>query len=618
MILAKPMTHKVQMKTMISKKNTDKVFFILLSVAVWLYIWLRAIFVPILSDEVATFFMYIQSGRFFPPDLVWDANNHILNSTITRISYLLFGPSVIALRLGSVLFAPVYFFFVFKTGGLMRNTFVRWTFFLAMMTTHFIIEFFAYSRGYGMSLALLAGAIWYLIQTAQNPNLNAVLKTLVFTILAVSANLNLLQTSLIIFGILFLISFVSIRKLRTAEIFFMFFFIFFLGGLSTWFFVDYSFRLLHEGRLYYGSGNGFWNNTILSLSSLAYGKVPIIFAVYFALIMFLSAIVLIFSVKNEKAQIQSLPPEFLFLFLLLGNIAAAFTLHILINVNFQEDRTAIYYLPLFFGLTGFMIDSFVQQKGKWVLLLLIPLFLLPIFNFGKISLLDSSYDRMPYVPKSFFEEVYVSAQSKEFPPTVAGIHKRKQVWAWYNYLSGGKMNPVLFNDEPVLSADYLMYDFEDKEKPNELYDELMYDECSGLSLLKRKASVKKSVLLEKVISNTPLVFSDEYLNLLEMDMDSLSLSGLLVGFDFEIESNANPFEGVIVGELRDSSGNKIQFEALDLYQLQPEWKKGANRIHHSILLSPLAKNASLLLVYVWNNRKVEFRVLKGKILVYSI
>jgi hypothetical protein len=603
---------------MISKSNTDKIFFILLSVAVWSYIWLRAIFVPILSDEVATFFMYIQTGRFFPPNMAWDANNHILNSAITRICYLLFGPSVIALRLGSVLFAPVYFFFVFKTGSLIRNNYVRWAFFLAMMTTHFIIEFFAYSRGYGMSLALLTGAIWYLIRTAQSPNLNAVIKTLVFTILAVSANLNLLQTSLIVFGILFLISFINIRKLRTAEIFFMFFFIFFLGGLSTWFFTDYSIQLLDKGRLYYGSDSGFWNNTVLRLSEFVSGRMKFFFALYFVAIVALSIVVCFNSSRKKLIGVISNSPGNIFLVLIIGNIAAAFILHILFKVNFQEDRTAIYYLPLIFGLMGFIFDSLVQQKGKWILILLIPLFFLPIFSLGKMSLLESSYDRMPYVPKSFFEEVASSRQPGEFPPVVAGIHKRKQVWAWHNYLSGGKMNPVLFNDEPVLSADYLMYDFNNKKKTDGLYDEILYDKNSGLSLMKRKSPVKKSVLLEEVISNTPLVSADEYTNLLETSIDTVSCDGFLVGLDFEIESNAVSFEGVVVCELRDSTGNKIQFEALDLYQLQPEWKKDANKIHHSLLLSPLAENASFLLVYIWNNRKVEFQILKGKTVVYKL
>jgi hypothetical protein len=370
--------------------------------------------------------------------------------------------------------------------------------------------------------------------------------------------------------------------------------------------------------LYYGSGSGFWNNTVLSLSELVFGRMKVFFAFYFVAIVALSLFVCFSSFRKKLTGVISNSPGIIFLVLIIGNVAAAFILHILFNVNYQEDRTAIYYLSLLFGLMGFVIDSLVQQKGKWVLLLLIPIFFLPIFSYGKISLFESSYDRMPYVPKSFFEKVSASVKSGEFPPIVAGIHKRKQVWAWYNYLSGGKLTPVLFNYKPVLSADYLIYDFNNKKKPDRLYSEILFDKNSGLSLMKRKSPVKKSVLQEKVISNTPLVFADEYLYLLETSIDTVSCDGFLVELDFEIESNANPFEGVIVCELRDSTGTKIQFEALDLYQLQPEWKKGANKIHHSLLLSPLAENPSLLLIYIWNNRKVDFQILKGKTVVYKL
>ena len=63
---------------------------------------------------------------------------------------------------------------------------------------------------------------------------------------------------------------------------------------------------------------------------------------------------------------------------------------------------------------------------------------------------------------------------------------------------------------------------------------------------------------------------------------------------------------------------KITSESLDLDQMQAVWDKESNKIHHSLMLSPILKNPAVLLVYVWNKRKVEFRVLKGEVVVYSI
>ena len=101
-------------------------------------------------------------------------------------------------------------------------------------------------------------------------------------------------------------------------------------------------------------------------------------------------------------------------------------------------------------------------------------------------------------------------------------------------------------------------------------------------------------------------------------MDTLSCNAILVEFDLEIESNVIPFEAVVVCEIRDSNDKKIKYEALDLYQMHSEWKPGENKVHHSLLLSAFAEKPSFLLVYIWNIRKTEFQILKGKIIVNGL
>ena len=54
------------------------------------YLIIRCIYVPVLHDELATFFYYIQPDNYMPPKAHWDANNHILNSMLSNWSYHLF------------------------------------------------------------------------------------------------------------------------------------------------------------------------------------------------------------------------------------------------------------------------------------------------------------------------------------------------------------------------------------------------------------------------------------------------------------------------------------------------------------------------------------------------
>ena len=90
---------------------SDKKIFLLLSLLIWIYLWLRAFFIPITYDEAATFYHYIHFGRFLPFIAHWDANNHFLNSALSIISYRLLGSSELALRLPNLIFAPLFFYF---------------------------------------------------------------------------------------------------------------------------------------------------------------------------------------------------------------------------------------------------------------------------------------------------------------------------------------------------------------------------------------------------------------------------------------------------------------------------------------------------------------------------
>jgi hypothetical protein len=222
------------------------------------------------------------------------------------------------------------------------------------------------------------------------------------------------------------------------------------------------------------------------------------------------------------------------------------------------------------------------------------------------------------VPYSFFSEVSSSVEPGEFPPVVAGVHKRKLVWSYFNYLSGGKMNPILFSDDPVLYAGYLMYNFDGREKPVQMYDEIDYDESSGLSLMRRKTEPQKSVLVMDSIREIPLTLDKEYFRILQIPVDTVEQTALLVYFDFEIESNAVPFEGTIVCELRDSTGARTYYDAINLDQMHPVWNSESNKVFNSLLLPLEDENSAVLLIYFWNKRKVDYRILKGRSVVLSL
>ncbi|MCB0807636.1 MAG: hypothetical protein KDC05_17710, partial [Bacteroidales bacterium] len=175
------------------KKHHRQIVFTLFGL-VGLYLVLRAIFMPLIHDEIATFFRYVHLGTFIPYHSEWSTNNHILNSALTWVSYELFGPSPISQRLPNLFFIPVYFFFIWKISGKIKNRYLQWAFLILMVTIHNYMDFFSLSRGYGMSLAMMSGAIWFVWRSFETGKTRDYFFALLFMFFAVSAILILVNT----------------------------------------------------------------------------------------------------------------------------------------------------------------------------------------------------------------------------------------------------------------------------------------------------------------------------------------------------------------------------------------------------------------------------------------
>lgn len=81
------------------------------SILLVIYAALRAWSVPVVYDEVFTFTHYVITGGFQPFYSLLDANNHVVNSGLTHMSFLVFGDSKLALRLPNLLALLIYLFF---------------------------------------------------------------------------------------------------------------------------------------------------------------------------------------------------------------------------------------------------------------------------------------------------------------------------------------------------------------------------------------------------------------------------------------------------------------------------------------------------------------------------
>ena len=103
-----------------------------------------------------------------------------------------------------------------------------------------------------MSMALLAGSIWYGMQALKFSKSKHIALSLVFIALGAYANLTLVNTLIIFIGIFSLKMLLEIKSYTPAHAFRKAGIIFFTGIIPLIFFIKILFQMKDEGELYYG------------------------------------------------------------------------------------------------------------------------------------------------------------------------------------------------------------------------------------------------------------------------------------------------------------------------------------------------------------------------------
>lgn len=187
------------------KTNSPRLFLIVsLSVAALLlaYLFARAWLIPITHDEAATAALMRQCTvarliTFDYPSV--SANNHVLNSIFIKIWTGIWGYSSLTLRFGNLLAGAFYLWcgYLLLSRFFQKNA-LRIIGLIVWVANPYLLEFFSLARGYGMSAALLSGAIvfgaLFLQAGFDDPRRLKNLKAaFVFAALAVWANFTMLS-----------------------------------------------------------------------------------------------------------------------------------------------------------------------------------------------------------------------------------------------------------------------------------------------------------------------------------------------------------------------------------------------------------------------------------------
>jgi uncharacterized membrane protein len=123
----------------------------------------RAILVPFTYDEAASYLRYI-SRDFLSVFSFEVATNHFLNTFLTKLVSMVGGDSELVLRVPSLIGYGAYLFFSILILRDIPHRPIAIAGFVLLNLNPYLLDYFALSRGYGLSLALLMGAVWCLLR----------------------------------------------------------------------------------------------------------------------------------------------------------------------------------------------------------------------------------------------------------------------------------------------------------------------------------------------------------------------------------------------------------------------------------------------------------------------
>ncbi len=563
-------------------KNSSTEFLLVLSVFIllWAYLIVRSFTVFYLHDELVTKWTYVIHWFPFPNRGEIDANNHFFLSLLAGFFTRVFqSDSMFLMRLGSLLAFPIYFWSAYRLKFLFQQ---KWNFYallIALTTSAFLIEFFGLARGYGLALAFLVFSLQQMIAYFHSGSKKAMIGALTGWVLAVYSSLTFLPFALI--GVVFIGLFTVKRKFNVWLIPIA------LAFIPLAYFIEYSFILKKLGKLYYGGTEGFFANTIHSLTRYVWRIETIWVDVVLIL---LTCLILFVTVKRYWKSKNLFDSKMIFSLFYFFAIASILAQRWVLGVNFPEDRTALYLVIFFFGALFFSIDEFTQKKGVGLFFAGFSLvfFLLTMNLTHSVAFYQEHLDKklLTLIPKSV----------KGTPPTTAGR------WNMENELT--RQLDLSFriyqgNDKAFDTiVDYMIYYPERRPELADLYKVTHQDQISGLALLKRKKFLNRSKITEvshQIIDQAE--FQTFYSSIIKKPM-LLRCSGKLEGMTKEKEI-------FIVFSSQDSlSGQQYTYEVAPMVRNKKINNAGELDFDFSYAMNVL-DGANSFAVYLWNQNREE-------------
>lgn len=559
--------------------------FILLAAVIGIYLAIRAYLVPVVHDEAATFLHYLQINRYIPYFSMWDANNHLLNSALAHLSINLFSDHPFWLRLPNLLSFFVFGYYLFHLASFLQNAIVRWVLIVAMFTASFQIEFFALARGYGMSIAFFIAAIYHAVIYLNSLRLKHQWLLWTFMLLALLANMSLMNSLLIFIGMIAFELLIRSKKRLWRHILMWTI----MGGILFCAGTFYALKMKALGLLYTGNTDGFVATTVFSFTRFQFQYPSAVLAWLLTLTGIISSGYLIFRWANGGWKWS---PGIVVGLLLVLNAIGAISLELLLNVNYPDERTALYFQPLFILTFAFAVDA-TPRFQKY---LIIPLLYFPLQWAATANFYTTQLWGYLHMDEAIYHKALETQKQADDPLRINTARMIELSWSYWNSLYGGRLQTAEALIYPDPTADLIVARTGDFNFEVVNPDTLFYNPQSGFALLAPQVVIGVKEQPDTISQSLKYSGNDTYFNLGQMDLKHRVHCGEL-SLDLYAYSGDDPLHVQLVITSQDSSGNTLSYDYVPLYWVRKKWNGENYSVKRSYQFPAAASKA---IVYLWN------------------
>ena len=458
-----------------------------------------------------------------------------------------------------------------------------------------------------MSIAFLMGVVYHGAQYLKHQRLEHQFWLWFWMWLAVAASLTLMNTYLIVLGLVFLAIIVNreapLQHLITWLLFGISFFL-----AATY----YGLELKDRGLLYTGFDDGFIEVTVRSLIHFQLGQDSYPIAVFIAALGGVSAMVLIANFLLKSLEWNAIRLVAVFLLL---NAVGSILLNLLFGMNFPENRVGMYYIPLFLFAVAGLFDLMAQRipQAKWLSLsfVIFPIHLSQHFNLDS-TILWSKW----HASSKIYNEAVRLQHLKGEPLMVSADYLNELGWTYYNFQNNAEMQLLQRDMMPDTLADYLIARPADFEFSSVPYRSVFHDEANNIFLLERirQLTWSKPIVLNEI--RAEFSGSDEFYELVNQRASNLPSSVGMWELRGKFSCAEEGFRGQLVITSNAENSENGTYSMIPLHWIRPTWNQDTLHIKRTFHFADDAKDFK---IYFWNLdrdeisfelEKLEFRAVK--------